>query len=376
MPHDLSIPLDLGLANTLRIQQKQKPSSGLGFFKSLTNAIRSGDVRVQHVFANEPAVLEVHTDGDGPEPEVTSGSLDGKQTVTVTTLQADPAQIVLKWPRGEGLAALHLSTETYGVRFDINIDDIAAAAPRGTAGQRLALSEVDFLPARDTSIATTSGSVTGLVPMQDALDISTTSGKASITLLPLRGGGGDEGEKAAQPSLAIKTNAGSISLNTGIDPAAPNGRIHLPGEDFHVALQSSSGSIHAVTGLPRLGTVRSNSGSQTVKVHPTGDGQRYGASLTTTSSSGSQSLSFHAGEGFFGKDCVFSHQANSGSVKVGYPATWTGKVHASSGAGSIGIKGDGVQVEKKHGHVEAVKGDCGLDTNVKTSAGSISVTFG
>ncbi|EGX88240.1 hypothetical protein CCM_08283 [Cordyceps militaris CM01] len=369
----ISVPLSLGRDRTLHIQQKQKSSGLFGTLQSLASGWRSGTIHVQHVPAGAPAVLDVCSDQHASSPDVQNDATDKAQTVVITTASAEPVQIYLRWPRGTkevGLAQLTLQASDYTIKFDLDVPSV----PPGRA--HLSLADVDFVPARELVVVSGSGGVSGLVPMEDVLDVSTSSGSVSIALLPLYSKG------AHDTKLSIKSNSGTLSINTKLDAA--RSRVHLPSRDCAVALQTSSGSIRSVLGLTRSTIIKSNSGSHHLTALLTDHSRDRRSDFATSTNSGSQNITVVAppDEDKIGAEkaeetgFVCKHKSNSGSVRVAYPGVWEGTVEAHSNSGSITVTGDGVETDRSRNRVTGVKGTPVHHTDVGTSSGSISVKLG
>ncbi|XWW96206.1 hypothetical protein V2A60_004179 [Cordyceps javanica] len=371
----VSIPISLGSDRSLHIQQKQKSSGLLGALQSLAIGARSGAIHVQHVPAGTPAVVDVC--GDPAASHDVRNDWDGNtQTIVVNTISAEPVKIYLRWPKGSkevGLQQLKLQSSDYPIKWDIETPNIPAKA------KHLSPTDVDFRPARELIVATSSAAISGLVPMLDLLDVSTSSGTANITLLPLYN------ESAQETKLSIKSNSGSLSINSKLD--AVSSRVHLPNRGCAVSIQSSWGSIRSVLGMTRLTSIKSESGSQHLTALLRDRSLDRRSDFTSTTNSGSQNITIVAApdedktagaENGGGDDAgyVCKHRSDSGSVRIAYPNAWEGTVEAHSNSGSIAITGEGVYTDKVRNRVTGVKGTPVHHTDVGTSWGSISVKFG
>ncbi len=376
----LSIPISLGSERSLHIQQKQKSSSFLGTLQSLVSGAPSGAIHVQHVLAGAGAVVEVCGQPTASH-DVRNNSVDKMQTIVVNTVSAEPLQIYLRWPKGAeevGLDQLKLQSSDYHIKWDIETPNVSAGA------KHLSPADVDFRPARELFVASTSGGISGLIPMMDLLNISTSSGTADITLLPLY----YNQSAAHETKLSIKSNSGSLSINSKLDAATAAG-VHSPSRDCRVSIQSSSGTIRSILGMTKLTSIKSDSGSQhlTALLRDLSLDRR--SDLATTTTSGSQNITVVAAPdedktagaaekavkaGEVGYMC--KHKSGSGSVRIAYPGVWKGTVETHSNSASIAVTGEGVETDRVRNTRTAVKGTPVHHTNVDTSWGAVSVKFG
>ncbi|OAA40399.1 hypothetical protein BBO_05983 [Beauveria brongniartii RCEF 3172] len=377
----ISIPLVLGREQTLHIRQKPKNSSG-GFIAALQSFAsgipRSGAIHVQHVPAGAPAVLDVCADQKMTH-NVTDDYTDKTQTVVINTVSTEPVQIYLRWPKGSkeaGLGRLHLQSGDYNINLELDAPSVPATATH------LSLSDIDFVPARELIVSSNSGDVSGLLPMEDVLDVSTKSGSANLTLLPLF----DKPFHASK--LSIKTNSGTLRINANL--GAVSARAHFPSRESSIVLQSSSGSIRSVLGMTRSITINSNSGSQHLTALLTDHSRDRRSDFASTTNSGSQNITIVAAgaaaaapeETLAGAEkadetgFVCKHKSSSGSVRVAYPDSWQGTLEAYSNSGSVAVIGEGVETDKVRNRVTGVKGNPAHHSEVGASSGSISVKFG
>ncbi|KAM3499067.1 hypothetical protein MY10362_007653 [Beauveria mimosiformis] len=379
----MSIPLVLGREQTLHIRQKPKNSSG-GFIAALQSFAsgipRSGAIHVQHVPAGAPAVLDVCAD-EKMSHNVTDDYTDKTQTIVINTVSTEPVHIYLRWPKGSkevGLGRLHLQSGDYNINLELDAPSVPATATH------LSLADIDFVPARELIVSSNSGDVSGLLPMEDVLDVSTKSGSANLTLLPLF----DKPSHASK--LSIKANSGNLRINTNLD--AVSARAHFPSRDSSIVLQTSSGSIRSVLGMTRSTTINSNSGSQHLTAFLADHSRDRRSDFASTTNSGSQNITIVAAaaaaaaaapeEKLVGAEkadetgFVCKHKSSSGSVRVAYPDSWQGTVEAYSNSGSVVVIGEGVETDKARNRVTGVKGNPAHHTEVGASSGSISVKFG
>ncbi|KAM3538600.1 hypothetical protein ARSEF1564_008482 [Beauveria bassiana] len=378
----ISIPLVLGREQTLHIWQKPKNSGGglLATLQSLASSIsRSGAIQVQHVPAGTPAVLDVCAD-EKISHNVTNKCSDKTQTIVINTVSAEPVQIYLRWPKGSkevGLGRLHLQSGDYNISLELDAPSVPATATH------LSLADIDFVPARELSVSSNSGNISGLLPMEDILDVSTKSGSANLTLLPLF----DKPSHASK--LSIKTNSGSLRINADLD--AVSARTHFPSRDSSIVLETSSGSIRSVLGMTRSTTIKSNSGSQHLMALFADHSPDRRSDFASTTNSGSQNITIVAAaaaaaaapeEKSAGAEkadetgFVCKHKSSSGSVRIVYPDSWQGTVEAYSNSGGVAVVGEGVETDKVRNRVTGVKGTPMHHTEVGASSGSISVKFG
>lgn len=364
-PEPIEVPFDK--ISSLHITQKNgKPGGGgLSFLKNLTGALRKKSIHIQHVPVGEQGRIEFLSEGV-TNLQVSDTTYNEHQEMVITTCNDAIFGIVLKWPKGVGLEKFRIDADDFNVRFETELPskpDVKAQ------NGRLALGDVDFVPARETKVVTSSTGISGLVPMHAILDLSSNSGSIAITLLPLH-------DKERQDStLLLKTGSGSISLNHGAKFGAQESLMHLPDGHCILTMEAGSGSISATTGLPHTGSVTTGSGSQWLQVllpHASEDGKRQ---FKTRSGSGSQSIVFKDSGVAAKVDIAAAHTANSGGIGITYPASWEGVVEAQAGSGHITIQGDGVEVEKEGKIVKGVKGHGTHHTDIKTTSGSTKVKF-
>ncbi|KAM3476938.1 hypothetical protein MY5147_002950 [Beauveria neobassiana] len=376
----ISIPLVLGREQTLHVWQKPKNSGGglLATLQSLASSIsRSGAIHVQHVLAGTPAVLDVCA-YEKISHNVTNKCSDKTQTIVINTVSAEPVQIYLRWPKGSkevGLGRLHLQSGDYNINLKLDAPSVPATATH------LSLADVDFVPARELIVSSNSGNVSGLFPMEDVLDVSTKSGSANLTLLPLF----DKPSHASK--LSIKTNSGSLRINADLD--AVSARTHFPSRDSSIVLETSSGGIRSVLGMTRSTTTKSNSGSQHLTALLADHSPDRRSDFASTTNSGSQNIIIVAAAAAAAPEeksagaekadetgFVCKHKSSSGSVRVAYPDIWQGTVEAYSNSGGVAVVGEGVETDKVRNRVTGVKGTPMHHTEVGASSGSISVKFG
>ncbi len=368
----ISLPLSLGRERSLHIVQKQKSSGLFSTLQSFTSGFRSGNLHIQQVPAGTPAVLDVCADQQYSH-QVTNEITDKRQSIVIHTASAEPVQIYLRWPKDAGLERLQVATADYHIKSDIEMPSIPGSVTH------LSPADVDFLPARELFLASNSGGITGLFPSHDVLDVVTSSGSASLTLLPLFD------KPSHESKVGIKSNSGTLSINGKLDAATS--RVHFPSRDSTVSIITSSGSIRAVLGLTKSTSIKSNSGSQHLTALLSDHSHDRRSDFATASNSGTQNISVvaaaqqdrtesSAGEKTDETGFVCKHKSNSGSVRIAYPDEWEGTVEAHSNSGSMSITGEGVETDKAHHRVTGVKGTPEHHTDVGTSSGSISVKFG
>ncbi|KAM3510113.1 hypothetical protein MY11210_006030 [Beauveria gryllotalpidicola] len=380
----ISIPLGLGREQTLHICQKPKNSGGgfMAALQSLASGIsRSGAIHVQHVPAGAPAVLDVCAD-ENMSHNVTNDYTNKTQTIVINTVSAEPVQIYLRWPKGSneaGLGRLHLQSSDYNINLELDAPSVPAGATH------LSLADIDFVPARELIVSSNSGNLSGLLPMEDVLDVSTRSGSANLTLLPLF----DKPSHASK--LSIKSNSGTLRINANLDAATA--RAHFPSRDSSIVLQTSSGTIRSVLGMTQSTTVKSNSGSQHLTALLADHSRDRRSDFASTTSSGSQNITIVAAaaaaaapaaapeERLAGAEkadetgFVCKHKSSSGSIRVAYPDSWQGTVEAYSNSGNVAVTGEGVETDNIRNRVTGVKGTPLHHTEVGASSGSISVKF-
>lgn len=363
-----SIPIQFGHDKSLHLVQQ---TAKLGFLDRLKSGFkRNGVIHVRQVAAGEQAVFEVLSDGK-KDPTVESTESGNVQKVTITTSEYTNMEGILKWPVGSQLDRLDINTEEFGVVFGSDLSNATTASDK-------AAGVVDFQQSREAIIATASGHVSGVIPMDALLDISSASGNVFATLMQR------QGAATKQSKLRIKTTSGNIKINEGVDAKSAMARVHLPSYACNVSIGSVSGAIKTLLGTTQSAAFESVSGPIQLHVLPAGDGGQpdNGVSkLTTTTVSGSHSIVIadQTPAQATGNDVKIhrfcAHNSTSGRIGITYPSWWEGKIDARSVSSSINIRGDDVQIEKRPGHVQATKGTGGQSTEVKSTSGAIEVSF-
>ncbi|OAQ98529.1 hypothetical protein LLEC1_02778 [Akanthomyces lecanii] len=370
----ISLPLTLGSDRSLDILQK--PKSG-GLFRTvpfLPTAFRSGALHIQQVPAGAPAVLDICATKKYSY-KFTNDIINERQSIVIHTSSWEPVQIYLRWPKDAGLDRLQVVTAEYSIKSDIAMPSVPGGATH------LSPADVDFVPARELFLSSRSGAITGLFPSHDVLDVFSSSGSTSLTLLPLF----DKPSHAGK--VVVRSNSGTLNINGKLDADAAASRVHFPSRNSSVTIITTSGSIRAVLGLTKSVTIRSSSGSQNITALLSDHSHDRRSDFVTASSSGTQSITVvsaaqldktesSAVEKTDGTGFVCKHSNRSGSVRIAYPGEWEGTVEAHSYSGSISVTGEGVDMDRAHHRVTGVKGTPEHHTDVGTSSGSISVNFG
>lgn len=368
----ISLPLSLGRERSLHVVQKQKSGGLFSTVQFFTSGFRSGTLHIEQVPAGAPAVLDVCADQQYSH-QVTNDMTDKRQSIVIHTASGEPVQIYLRWPKDAGLERLQVGTADYDIKSDIEMPSVPGGATH------LPPADVDFVPARELFLSSSSGGISGLFPYHDVLDAVTGSGSVNLTLLPLFDKPSHEGK------VGVKSNSGTLSINSKLEAAAS--RVHFPSRDSTVSITTGSGSIRTVLGLTKDTSIKSNSGSQHITALLSDHSHDRRSDFATASGSGTQNITVVAAarqdrtESSAGKKTdetgfVCKHKANSGSVRIAYPDEWEGTVEAHSNSGSISITGEGVETDKTHHRVTGVKGTPEHHTDVGTGSGSISVKFG
>lgn len=194
----------------------------------------------------------------------------------------------------------------------------------------------------------TSHSISGTYPLYDLLDLKTTSGSISITIVPHPG--------TAPAVLRIASTSGSINIK--IDKSYLNAAEAAQYQDalkrnLDTKISSISGSVSGSILISGGGeaTITSLSGSLNLNFYPVHIGRRSPESrLSTTTTSGSSNIKVH--DPVFGAKLTqlvaHHHSTGSGSMHIRYPSTWDGDIHAKSvGSGSVNVRGQGLQFEQR-----------------------------
>ncbi|KAJ2980170.1 hypothetical protein NQ176_g2795 [Zarea fungicola] len=420
MNHHDSIPVELGRDRSLHIIQHKVRGGICGFFQTLSST--SGVIRVEEVAAGEQASLEISSDGNAPERVDDTKDDDRKsQKIVITVSQAYNMKIVLKAPKGSRLGHLHIESEDFKVDFDLQLDSSSSSS--GVS---------DLFTSRETVVSTKSGSISGLIPSEELLNIASISGRVGLTLLPLH-----DTADGKRSKLHIKTVSGSVAVNKEIDPKSDSAWLHLPSGSCDFAIHTVSGSVYAVTGMPDVAAYKTVSGS--LKLQALQSSENGPCELSTFTTSGSQAISVlesehvafalplrnnNPGRAQDGKDKAYavaraevdakeaeaadlppaytpsadsetvaseappsntpatgdggftsSHRSTSGSIKIDYPLSWHGTLDAHFVSSSVTIEGGDVKVEKRSRSVHAVKGEPGDHTDIRNVSGSIKVLF-
>lgn len=372
----ISVPIAIGRDRSLHVEQKQKGSTGLfGILSSIASGSQlSGTIHIQHVPADAAGAVEVCADrvvGHDVKDDTTGTS----QSIVVTTDAKEPVDIFIRIPTSEkgGFDKLHVQAANYRIKSEI---ETPSAPPEKNA--HLSPADVDFVPARDLHLSSQSGSISGLCPIDEALTVTTGSGTIGVQLLPL------VRPEARGATVKFTSGSGSIGINKSLDASLRASRMHFPSRDSSVSVTSNSGSVSAILGLTKSLAFTSNSGSHKITALLTDHSRDRRSDLTTSTNSGSHSITVvDAAEesasatkgGADDRGFVCKHKANSGGVRLAYPASWQGTVEAIAGSGSISISGEGVEVDKVNKRVTGVRGNGEHHTEVTTNSGSISVKY-
>lgn len=269
MNHHESIPVELGRHRSLHIIQ-HKVRGGIFSLFQQTLSSSSGVIRVEEVAAGEQPSLEISSDGNAPDRvENTKDDARNSQKIVITVSQVQNMKIVLKAPKGSRLGHLHIESEDFKVDFDLHLDSSGGAS--------------DLFTSRETVVSTKSGSISGLIPSEELLNIASISGRVGLTLLPLH-----DAADMKRSKLHIKTVSGSVAVNKEIDPKSANAWLHLPSGSCDFAIQTVSGSVYAVTGMPDVAAYKSVSGSLKLQALQSSDSGP--CELSTVTTSGSQAI--------------------------------------------------------------------------------------
>jgi hypothetical protein len=206
---------------------------------------------------------------------------------------------------------------------------------------------------RETHIHLTSGSIHGIYPLRDLLDISTISGSIAIDIIPEDA---DPSSPATPATLRATANSGSININYPRAYGRP-----IPQRNYITSVLTKSGSVsgHYIHGSET--SLSTTSGSIAVSILPFHAKNATSSSLHTSTSSGSSSIRLeapHLGQNLTG--LTAKHEClGSGSANVDYPRVWEGTATAHvGGSGSLSVGGNGVEVVRRdRKYVVGVKGD-------------------
>jgi hypothetical protein len=228
-------------------------------------------------------------------------------------------------------------------------------------------------PSRSYRQHETSASISGTYDLFDVLDLSTTSGSISVTIIPQPG---------TQPAvLNLATTSGSIDVRF-----APAG-LHTPDRLYQSTISTQSGSISGRIVINGVGSgasasISTRSGSSRVTLYPVLSSRYSGtAMLNTSSNSGSQIITIESPPSHqVLSGLAATHMSyGSGSLTIRYPAEWKGIVHAKSGgSGGVNVKGDSLQYQLKGSReVYAWRGMAGeeVETVDINGIGSGSIKF-
>lgn len=280
-----------------------------------------------------------------------------------------------------------------------------------------------------------SKSISGSYPLYDLLSIYTGSGSISVSVAPHSASSKDPSQPA---SLELKSNSGSVhatllealaELDLGADgpassdsppppysaainydddagygsgadgrhvleekcteksPCNPSTRSGFPSREYSTTVSTRSGSISGSFPLGTFTELDTGSGSlSNVELFVMPVNASSPRRLRTVSPSGSQSIRIVddnlwrvAGEEeAWWEGMVSRHESLSGSISVEYPDSWEGTIEVETGAGSINIRGKGVQIIRQgEGRVIARKGkEGGGKVIVRVKSGSVDLRFG
>ena len=202
------------------------------------------------------------------------------------------------------------------------------------------------LPHRQIRQHETSHSISGTYPLYDLLDLKTSSGSISVTIVPHPG--------EAPAILLIESSSGSI--NVKIDKsylnAAQSAQYQVAlDRAFETTISTSSGTIGGklLVGGGGATSVTSRSGTLNLAVYPVNVGHGSPESkLSTTTTSGAQNLDIYSpiSGGTLTQLTAHHDSIGSGALNIRYPSTWEGAIHAKSvGSGSVHVAGPGLQYE-------------------------------
>ncbi|KAJ3491946.1 hypothetical protein NLG97_g5499 [Lecanicillium saksenae] len=199
----ISVPISVGPDRSLHVKQKAKNGGLFGVLQSIAsgNMGRSGTIHIQHVSAGDQAVVDVCADHRIGH-DVQDYTSDKTQTIVITTEPNEPVEIFVRLPKGEkgGFEKLRVEAANYNIKSEVEMPRIPEKAAH------LSPDDVDFVPARELVVSANSGAVTGLLPMQDSLEVTTGSGTIGFNLLPL---------------FKKQSHAGKLQVKTAATPTFP-----------------------------------------------------------------------------------------------------------------------------------------------------------
>lgn len=195
------------------------------------------------------------------------------------------------------------------------------------------------IEAREIIIQTASGSVKGAYPLYDRLSISTQSGSIDIDL-DLQ----EDFEAAPKHAeLLIKTLSGSVHIHTPL-LASPSAKIPL--RDYYSKISSQSGQVDITIPHGSSTKLYSQSGSLAAALHPCGDPEKM-SDLFSGVASGSARITVHPSRTHPTsplRNFYASHNQQSGSLDLHYPAQWEGLILGHTISGNMRIDWPGVKI--------------------------------
>jgi hypothetical protein len=219
---------------------------------------------------------------------------------------------------------------------------------------------------RKRRIDTGSQSLDAEFDLLDLLSIRSTSGSLNVGIHPQ-----PANEKNPVPAeVLVSSWSGSLSVN--FPP------FNVPEREYHVSIDSRSGSIAGTILHGRKTSITSRSSMINVQLAPYGTGD-YSSTLSTTSYSGSQDITIlnpvmSPGTSINKMSSV--HSAHSGSMTLRYPREWEGTIEGHTRSGSMNLYGRDLDVIRRVGHyVLAKKGNGSSTLNFHTNSGSVDVYF-
>ncbi|EEP77207.1 predicted protein [Uncinocarpus reesii 1704] len=227
-------------------------------------------------------------------------------------------------------------------------------------------------PPREIEIHKKSGAIWGEYPLYDLLALTTSSGSIAVTIIPQPA---DPRAPSKPARVFLRSRSGSISVKFQLPaPGSRDADTHahdkppaLHPRPYEVEIATHSGSIAASIAFSTSVKLSSTSGAIDAHLTPLVfpgaaflDTHSDNISITTVTRSGSanvvlndpliyprlapsgrQTRAQHRGPG-----AIAVHEARgSGSLRVRYPPSWAGRVHAASiRANRVSLGGKGVRV--------------------------------
>jgi hypothetical protein len=339
--------------------------------------------------------IEVISNDEGVEAQFTYDERAQKYTVTVprsvywrVSNWSPCIQIrITVWaPSDAVLDSLNIDL----VHLDIDIKDgvqlnaAGGAVLKSVSGKVNAPTNPHGFQSRNIEISTVSGDINGWYPLYDLLRVHSVSGTIRVDV-------GHKTVDAHHPkpaTLDASTNSGDITVTgsgAGGDFAA---------RDYVSSIKTDSGTIKAKVPFSSSGEFETKSATLDLDLTPVLDtgGHLRSTKLSTNTMSGTTRVVVRSpqwvhldaattsSEGQHVTDVskaladLSSHHGSmSGGITLRYPSVWEGSFYADTMSGAQSFRGDGVQIDSRHGFVpKVVEGHKGAGRSrlvVKTMSG-------